>query len=93
MQNKSVYQFQGVIGTKEQESPDLDVHLIWRYYGYAVSREDLVRVARRVLHATTGSGGGSGSGRVRPTLVVQSRKRSKELEANWEAVLHEFGLI
>ena len=41
VQNKSVYQFQGVIGTKEQESPDLDVHLIWRYYGYAVSREDL----------------------------------------------------
>ncbi|TBU25248.1 iron uptake cluster protein [Dichomitus squalens] len=39
--NKSVYQFQGVIGTKEQEPPDLDVHLIWRYYGYHVSREDL----------------------------------------------------
>ncbi|KAI0708726.1 iron uptake cluster protein [Cerioporus squamosus] len=40
--NKSVYQFQGMIGTKEQEQVDLDVHLIWRYFGYQVEREDLV---------------------------------------------------
>ncbi|KAM5545753.1 hypothetical protein V8D89_000791 [Ganoderma adspersum] len=38
---KSVYQFQGVIGTKDVESLDLDAHLIWRYYGYQYSREDL----------------------------------------------------
>ena len=40
-QTKSVYQFQGVIGTKDLESLDLDAHLIWRYYGYQYSREDL----------------------------------------------------
>ncbi|RDX46369.1 iron uptake cluster protein [Lentinus brumalis] len=40
--NKSVYQYQGMIGTKEQEQVDLDVHLIWRYFGYQVEREDLV---------------------------------------------------
>lgn len=37
-----MYQFQGMVGTKEQEQPDLDVHLIWRYFGYQVEREDLV---------------------------------------------------
>ncbi len=31
-----------MIGTKEQEQVDLDVHLIWRYFGYQVEREDLV---------------------------------------------------
>ncbi|RPD55220.1 iron uptake cluster protein [Lentinus tigrinus ALCF2SS1-6] len=39
--NKSVYQFQGMVGTKEEQQPDLDVHLIWRYYGFNVEREDL----------------------------------------------------
>ncbi|KAI1793690.1 iron uptake cluster protein [Ganoderma leucocontextum] len=38
---KSVYQFQGVIGTKDVEALDLDAHLIWRYYGYQYSREDI----------------------------------------------------
>ena len=40
-QNRSVYQFQGMIGTKDEQQPDLDVHLIWRYFGYHVEREDL----------------------------------------------------
>ncbi|KAH9847730.1 FAD/NAD-P-binding domain-containing protein [Lenzites betulinus] len=40
---KSVYQFQGMIGTRDKEPADLDVHLIWRYFGYNVSREDLER--------------------------------------------------
>ncbi|KAI0738290.1 iron uptake cluster protein [Daedaleopsis nitida] len=38
---KSVYQFQGVIGTRDQEQADLDVHLIWRYFGFRYAREDL----------------------------------------------------
>ncbi len=40
-QTKSVYQFQGVIGTRDAEQADLDVHLIWRYYGYQYERADL----------------------------------------------------
>ncbi|KAI0704668.1 iron uptake cluster protein [Earliella scabrosa] len=40
---KSVYQFQGVIGTRDQEQADLDVHLIWRYFGYQYERADLER--------------------------------------------------
>ncbi|KAI0824370.1 FAD/NAD-P-binding domain-containing protein [Trametes gibbosa] len=40
---KSVYQFQGMIGTRDKEPADLDVHLIWRYFGYNVTREDLER--------------------------------------------------
>ena len=42
-QTKSVYQFQGVIGTRDQEQADLDVHLIWRYFGYQYERADLER--------------------------------------------------
>ncbi|OSC99602.1 FAD/NAD(P)-binding domain-containing protein [Trametes coccinea BRFM310] len=38
---KSVYQFQGMIGTRDKEPADLDVHLIWRYFGHQVEREDL----------------------------------------------------
>ena len=30
-----------MIGTKDEQQPDLDVHLIWRYFGYHVEREDL----------------------------------------------------
>ncbi|KAI0367108.1 FAD/NAD(P)-binding domain-containing protein [Pilatotrama ljubarskyi] len=40
---KSVYQFQGMIGTRDKEPADLDVHLIWRYFGHNVDREDLER--------------------------------------------------
>ena len=40
-QAKCVYEFQGVVGTRDQEPEDLDVHLIWRYFGYEVEREDL----------------------------------------------------
>ncbi|KAI9060789.1 iron uptake cluster protein [Trametes sanguinea] len=40
---KSVYQFQGMIGTRDKEPADLDVHLIWRYFGHQVEREDLER--------------------------------------------------
>ncbi|KAI0773064.1 hypothetical protein BD413DRAFT_538824 [Trametes elegans] len=40
---KSVYQFQGMIGVRDKEPADLDVHLIWRYFGHDVSREDLER--------------------------------------------------
>ena len=36
-----MYQFQGVIGTRDAEQADLDVHLIWRYFGYQVERADL----------------------------------------------------
>ena len=38
-----MYQFQGVIGIRDKEPADLDVHLIWRYFGYNVTREDLER--------------------------------------------------
>ncbi len=40
-QTKSVYQFQGMIGIRDKEPADLDVHLIWRYFGHNVTREDL----------------------------------------------------
>ncbi|KAI0656066.1 FAD/NAD-P-binding domain-containing protein [Cubamyces menziesii] len=40
---KSVYQFQGMIGTRDKEPADLDVHLIWRYFGHKVGRDDLER--------------------------------------------------
>ncbi|KAI0354558.1 FAD/NAD(P)-binding domain-containing protein [Trametes cingulata] len=43
---KSVYQFQGMIGTRDKEPADLDVHLIWRYFGHRVDREDLEREAQ-----------------------------------------------
>ena len=36
-----MYDFRGVIGTRDQEPEDLDVHLIWRYFGYDVERVDL----------------------------------------------------
>ena len=36
-----MYQFQGQIGTKEEENVDLEVHQIWRYFGFNVTREDL----------------------------------------------------
>ena len=36
-----MYEFRGVVGTRDQEPEDLDVHLIWRYFGYDVKREDL----------------------------------------------------
>ncbi|KAI0668115.1 FAD/NAD-P-binding domain-containing protein [Trametes maxima] len=38
---KSVYQYQGMIGTRDKEPADLDVHLIWRYFGHNVERGDL----------------------------------------------------
>ncbi|KAI8977726.1 FAD/NAD-P-binding domain-containing protein [Trametes punicea] len=38
---KSVYQAQGVVGTRDKEPADLDVHLIWRYFGHRVDRADL----------------------------------------------------
>ncbi|KAH9914403.1 FAD/NAD-P-binding domain-containing protein [Epithele typhae] len=38
---KSVYQYQGVIGTRDQEQADLDIHMMWHYFGYEVERGDL----------------------------------------------------
>ena len=38
-----MYQFQGMIGTRDKEPADLDVHLIWRYFGHKVGRDDLER--------------------------------------------------
>ncbi|KAH9945201.1 iron uptake cluster protein [Epithele typhae] len=38
---KSVYQYQGVIGTRDEEQDDLDIHIMWRYFGYEVERGDL----------------------------------------------------
>ncbi|KAH9934039.1 iron uptake cluster protein [Epithele typhae] len=38
---KSVYQYQGVIGTRDQEQADLDIHMTRRYFGYEVERGDL----------------------------------------------------
>ena len=49
VQTKSVYQFQGVIGTRDQELEDLDVHLIWRYFGYEIEREDLENYVEPVV--------------------------------------------
>ena len=48
-QAKCVYEFQGVIGTRDQEPEDLDVHLIWRYFGYEVEREDLENYVEPVV--------------------------------------------
>ncbi|CDO71988.1 hypothetical protein BN946_scf184943.g23 [Trametes cinnabarina] len=39
--SKSVHQFQGMIGTRDKEPADLNVHLIWRYFGHKVERENL----------------------------------------------------
>ena len=30
-----------MIGTRDKEPADLDVHLVWRYFGYQVDREDI----------------------------------------------------
>ena len=48
-QAKCVYEFQGVIGTRDQEPEDLDVHLIWRYFGYEIEREDLENYVEPVV--------------------------------------------
>ena len=44
-----MYKFQGVIGTRDQGPEDLDVHLIWRYFGYEVEREDLENYVEDVV--------------------------------------------
>ncbi|OBZ73235.1 Apoptosis-inducing factor B [Grifola frondosa] len=37
---KSVYQIQGVVGTRDSDSADLDAHLMWRYFGMEVDSSD-----------------------------------------------------
>lgn len=32
VQGRGVYQFQGMVGRREKEPEDMDVHLIWRYF-------------------------------------------------------------
>ena len=34
--------------TRDQEPEDLDVHLIWRYFGYEIEREDLENYVEEV---------------------------------------------
>ncbi|KAH9914397.1 uncharacterized protein BXZ73DRAFT_81691 [Epithele typhae] len=43
---KSVYQCQGIIGTRDQEQAGVDIHMMWRYFGYEGTSTRTVRTRR-----------------------------------------------
>ncbi|KAH9910702.1 uncharacterized protein BXZ73DRAFT_83259 [Epithele typhae] len=43
---KSVYQCQGIIGTRDQEQAGVDIHMMWRYFGYEGISTRTVRTRR-----------------------------------------------
>ncbi|CDO72029.1 hypothetical protein BN946_scf184943.g64 [Trametes cinnabarina] len=77
---KSVYQFQGMIGTRDKEPADLDVHLIWRYFGHKVEREDLERDAD-AAPASAHSSVSGGSGQAATQAQAQAKATEKRAVA------------